>query len=122
MKRLNNKKLAVLVLILIVIAGFAIAVISDGVTYCTKKFCGCQDDKDEVECNTCGVYKPVFFSILLNYGRSCQAREIVECSKGEITGRRYNIDKDYCSYIWNSAFTKNGNNGMVIFDTEPGQN
>lgn len=123
MRRLNTKRLSVLIIIVIIAAGFVVAAASKGVTYCTEKACSCQQGKDEIACNSCGTYNPIFFSILLNYGRACQAKEILECSNGEMTGRHYDIDKENCEYIWNSIFTEfNRDDGMIIFEETSGLN
>ena len=115
MGKINQMKVSIAVLIMIVITGFIMAWVSEGVSYCTEKACSCENSIGKIDCNTCSVYKPVFFSIVLNYGKACTAKEVIECSSSE---SRIEVDKSKCTGIWNSAFQRAKFEGMVIFEEE----
>lgn len=111
---MKKSKLLIIILIVILLSGFVIPLFMDDLTYCTKKYCNCTGN-DEIECNSCSVYDPVYYTILLNIGKNCQAKEVIICQDNEQKNVRY--DKNECNYVWNSLFTEiNRGDGIVIFE------
>lgn len=107
-------KVAAIVVISLITVFFLFAAIYPAKQFCTTDDYECTNDGD-MQGNVCSVYKPVFVSILLNYGKTCVGREIISCQDDKQIGRRVELNGK-CSYIWNNVFTNSKISGSVVFD------
>ena len=115
MKQIKVAAIAVMTLIAVF---FLFAVVYPAKQFCTTEEYKCTSD-GEIQGNVCSVYKPVFVSILLNYGKTCTGREIISCQENKQVGRRVELNGK-CSYIWNNVFTNAKTSGTVVFDNMTG--
>lgn len=96
---MERKYLILIVIIaLILILGFIGGLIKKPIVFCTLKGCFCPEGVSEVECNSCGESKFVFYTFIINLAKYCDAQEIVLCENGEVTGERIDIYEDSCEY------------------------
>ena len=101
MEKERVRKIALVVIIVILIVGFGAGLLLKKVIACTEMGCLCKED-GKMPCNTCQSSTPVFFSGVLNVIQDCTGREIIECDNGE------QIDFDFeemeCEYRFSWIF------------------
>ncbi len=107
-------KVAVIVAVTLIAVFFLFAAVYPAKQFCTTDTYECTVT-GEVRGNICSVYKTVFVSILLNYGKTCVGTEIISCQDDQRVGRRVELDGK-CSYIWSNVFTNAKTSGTVVFD------
>tara|TARA_Y100000034_G_scaffold111318_1_gene144325 strand:+ start:1452 stop:1763 length:312 start_codon:yes stop_codon:yes gene_type:complete len=89
-------KITVIILLIIIVLGFAIGFLIPEIWACTALGCPCTNIEGERECNSCDISNYIFVTGVINLVNSCDGQEILSCSNNEQVGKR--IDKNNCGY------------------------
>lgn len=87
-----------LIVLIIIILGFAVASFLPKLPFCTKMGCPCENLVSERPCNSCIVSNPIFTLGIVHISKTCSAQEVILCENNLDVGTRIDIDKDSCKY------------------------
>ena len=94
----RTKRIIIIIVLVFILFGFIFGLFFDGIGACTAMYCNCPSEGSaEVPCNRCSTWDPLFATFIIDYGKSCSARQIIICEEGERT-IRYDLDETTCKY------------------------